>query len=716
MFFNKKTNRFSVWFFLFVGLINNIFAEQIIKSEQQNLFQIIAKENLKSLTTVGDQENDGLCSSISNIEEQGFKKVFEAKFKSQLNLPVDVRRRLIFTLLSQYEDANPVLQTTVLDEKSWQDLELLCGPKSLPSFYLASQIDRAVTEVGRANLYRKIVQPIVNQQQLENQQAVVRELVNNKALFNELNTKLSELVTPENMLLSFWDTEDWFSLIIQQSKIKLPFDTKISSINKIAKWLNTSPVTLEMRDRGRRVFGTVADILSIYGICALPFYALTGKSIIPGLPAEDFAKVAPFSMFGVACWLMNKVASKPVAQKGNAFFATCEYAERAYWSFREFGEGHVIRKYFHAKMAHIATYINNLKTMAGVVASNEILVAKLPAVMELNQFLQKLSKNSKEMQFLLGLLEKGTFKKDNNSYFTSFGRIETAFRFMIDLKEHFVKAMLAVGELDAQLSIAKLYKEFKDRRVTFCFPKYLTDNEPLAPSIKVTDFWNPFIAVDKVVPSSLTLGQPYDQPQNVIITGPNAGGKSTITKALIINIILAQSLGIAPAQELIFTPFNKIITYLNITDDIAAGNSHFKAGVLRARDVMDISEKLEENEFCLIGIDEVFNGTTHKEGQAAAYGLIKQLGSNRRNMCITNTHFELIPTLEVTTGQFVNYKVSVIESSNAKIQYPFKLEQGVSNQIITLKILKEEGFSDMFLEEAQRVLDSVYEYDLRHKK
>jgi DNA mismatch repair ATPase MutS len=61
--------------------------------------------------------------------------------------------------------------------------------------------------------------------------------------------------------------------------------------------------------------------------------------------------------------------------------------------------------------------------------------------------------------------------------------------------------------------------------------------------------------------------------------------------------------------------------------------------------------------------------------------------------------------LEKLTGRAKNYKVTVIEKPGEKIQYPFKLEPGISDQVVTLKILKEEGFGDKFLERAQQTLD-----------
>jgi len=172
------------------------------------------------------------------------------------------------------------------------------------------------------------------------------------------------------------------------------------------------------------------------------------------------------------------------------------------------------------------------------------------------------------------------------------------------------------------------------------------------------------------------------------------------------NIILAQSIGIAPAKKLSFTPFSKIVAYLNITDDIAAGNSHFKAGVLRARDVLMTVRNERTKGRCLTNVDELFNGTPHKEAQAAGYSFLKLLGAENHNLCIATTHFPRVPELERETENFTNYKVSVgYDRSSGKIAYPYKLERGIADQVITFQILQEEGFDDEFLQEAQRVLN-----------
>ena len=276
-----------------------------------------------------------------------------------------------------------------------------------------------------------------------------------------------------------------------------------------------------------------------------------------------------------------------------------------------------------------------------------------------------------------------------------------SYKILTNMKHKFVPFMARSGELDAYLSCAKLIKNSENRRASFCFPNYVTN--VTQPFVQGQDFWNPAIDPEKVVSSSLTIG--HQARPNIIVTGPNAGGKSTVIKGLILNIIMSQSLGIAAARSFTFTPFNNIITYLNITDDIAAGNSHFKAGVLRAKDLIEAAEKQKGANFSFTAVDEVFNGTSHEEGQAAAYSLIEQLGSYRNNMCVTITHFPKVTFLEKDTNNFTNYRVTVQKDRQGRISYPYRLEKGIANQSIAIDILKQEGFSATFLNKAQQILN-----------
>jgi len=153
-----------------------------------------------------------------------------------------------------------------------------------------------------------------------------------------------------------------------------------------------------------------------------------------------------------------------------------------------------------------------------------------------------------------------------------------------------------------------------------------------------------------------------------------------------------------------FTPFSLISTYLNITDDLGAGNSLFKAEVQRTEKLLADIASPEPGHQSFIIFDEIFNGTSPLEGMAAAYSVAKYIADLPNTLCLVATHFKQLTKLEQTTNSFANYKVSVVTKKNGGINYPYKLEQGISDQHVAIDILRNEGFDSRILDEAQAIV------------
>lgn len=666
----------------------------------ENIYLDVAKENLKSLIEIKPetQAPDEINALLN--QEKVFYEILYDRIKEQLEPSELAKRNSVFNLLSQQS----LKSTQVLDKKTWQDLELLNGPKSDPTFYLASKIDRTYTQMGKATLYCKIANPLVDIQQLEKQQQIIKELVQNETLFEQLDTKLKELAVPENAMLSFW-TQDTFLYLLKENDVHLPFLKTLS--NKI----NKNEVTLEINDKISILSDSAQTAIMATAAIAMPLYAIAlftnnkySESLKNFTEKVGMAGLGVFTAIGLIPYILAWIHENKWTTGSSSLSAGLGGAFLTPNMFNGIQEKIALRRCVQQKLINVATYFNNLKTIIAQVKANSKINSNMQTIESFEVKLSGLLKTSQEIKHLLTLLETKTFKGEV-SVLSYTGRVYAAFKLMHEFKNQLIDAMLTIGELDAYMSCAKLYKEFENEKVKFCFPKYISNAQ--SPSIYAQDTWNPVIDPNLVVANSLAIGQNYNTPQNVIITGPNAGGKSTITKSFIEAIILAQSLGIAPANELIFTPFNKIMTYLNITEDAAEGLSTFRSGARRAQEAQAISDMAKNLGFCLIALDEVFNGTTYKEGQAAAYSLIKRLGQSAHNICIANTHFPLISNLETETGLFKNYKVYVTFDENNKIKRPFKIVPGISDQIVTFKILQEEGFGDDFIEMAQTVVEKL---------
>lgn len=679
------------------------------------IFDAIARENLKTLTSL---EVDLKASEHQTT--QVYKKwheVLRDTLKRHLSLATKEKRRLIFMLFSRHEKEHPLPFNTILDAISWQDLELLCGPKSDPSHYVASKIDRTVTEAGRAIFFKKIIEPTANVAVLTNNQAIVRELLDNEKLFEKFEKELARFQRAESAILSLWH-EDAFHDAVKQDELNIP------GAKKASRYVNKSPKLVEMNSYTRlgsfaaanAMMVAAAFVLPTIGVAKLKGYDLSNLfgpklSSLVAEHGKDFRATAGWSFFGISFWAFHKFVSLE-ASTHNRMVGTehvilgplTGYPALFFPDYLRYLV--TLRLCLQTKLIYTAQYIDSLKKIAVLIQKSPALKDRCPALANLSNELDDLGKTSADMKQLLDLLKTDTFK-GKASFFSWYGRVNVAYQLLHEVKNLLIHPMMVVGELDAYMSCARFVKELQAQNIPVCFPTYITEqldpkNKP-EPALSIEEFWNPSIPGNKAVSNSLVIG--CGNPKNIIVTGPNAGGKSTTMKGLLVNVVFAQTFGIATARSLTFTPFTKIITYLNITDDIAAGKSHFKAGACRAREVIKTALSVSENEFSLTAVDEVFNGTTFYEGQAAAYALIEQLSTYPNNICVTITHFPKVPLLaHEYKGVFANYKVTVSFGPNGEMSYPYKIEPGISHQNIALEILKTEGFNDTFLTKATQIL------------
>ncbi len=669
---------------------------------------VSAQEGAMSYHTLGIENLSGMPSSGTQkitspyTANKHFNQVLYDVLEDHTHLPEKTKRSLIFKLFAQYEQHHNKTTATVLDATSRQDLNLICGPKSDPSFYIASHLDRTQTQAGAVTLIHRLCTPTDDITLLKERQIIIKELALNKELFTKLSDHLAMMHTYESAILSLWN-EDLFYSLLKQEELCIPGAPKLSH------WINNNTTLMELNSYTRMISLVGTNLVLAVGATALPMLGiatLADKEQSAQLVQHvvDFFRadaVRALSAPGIAlCMLHYHYQSKVTDSAANIIGGPTGATGLLY-----FGDTWrnliAFKKCLQTKLIHVAAYLHTIKEIGALTQKNNVLQKHLPLITNLEQELKKLETASYEIRRLFGLLSSPTFRVDDASFFSSYGNIYVTYNLLHNVKNALIPAMVCVGELDAYVSCAQLLRETADNDGGhYCLPHFIEDEQK--PYIQAQDFWNPSLAHQNAVTNSLELGG--KQPAHIIVTGANAGGKSTTMKGLTLNIICAQSLGIAPAQELRFTPYSSITTYLNITDDIAAGKSHFRAGAARAKELVSRVEETKSYGFSLSAVDEVFNGTTFEEGQAAAYMLIETLGSHPHNTCITVTHFPKVPLLAEKTGTFANYKVSVDYHENGSLARSYKLEPGVSEQKIALHILKEEGFDATFLKKAEEFL------------
>lgn len=182
------------------------------------------------------------------------------------------------------------------------------------------------------------------------------------------------------------------------------------------------------------------------------------------------------------------------------------------------------------------------------------------------------------------------------------------------------------------------------------------------------------------------------QKHFLFLTGANMSGKSTLLYALGIGALLAHlGMGV-PAEKMKISFFKGLITNIHIEDNITLGESYFFAEVQRMKLT---AQKLKENPYQLVLMDELFKGTNGYDAYECSLGVIKSLLKKRQNLMALSTHLsELSEKLNSQPEILFRYCETIFNEQGA-YQFSYRLKEGVSKDRIGFLVLKKEGVIDL---------------------
>lgn len=287
--------------------------------------------------------------------------------------------------------------------------------------------------------------------------------------------------------------------------------------------------------------------------------------------------------------------------------------------------------------------------------------------------------------------------RESPKLFSNKGKILTCFQKFRKNKDKMVNVFHYTGLIDAIYSIQNVLTTSTPEN-PYCITKYLTKKRP---TINLKDIWHPYLTDPKTVKNSV------DIKNNILITGANASGKSTLIKSIIVNLLLSQTIGINSSSDFQMTPFYMIETYLHIPDS-KGSSSLFEAEMMRSKEYIDKLKNMDPSHFSFIVLDEIFSSTNYVEGFSGAYSILKKISSFENAMAITTSHYTDLEILEKDTdGQIINYKFEVDRDENNEIVFNYILKRGISRQYIALELLKNNGFDDDVIKTAMEICNKI---------
>lgn len=205
------------------------------------------------------------------------------------------------------------------------------------------------------------------------------------------------------------------------------------------------------------------------------------------------------------------------------------------------------------------------------------------------------------------------------------------------------------------------------------------------PHLRIHDGIDPFISESK--PFSLSLSGHH---HHAILTGPNRGGKSSVLRSTLLNVVMAQTFGVAfcaPSGSVQIRPFDWIASGLRL-EDRPGSTSMFESEVEFAIQILQRTKK-EPDTMGLILFDELFHSTNPPDGARTADIFLQKLWKTKNTASFISTH--VFGLAKKAHKKIQKLCVPAIQKKDGSLEFTYTLKQGICEVSSVDEILKEKG-------------------------
>jgi DNA mismatch repair protein MutS len=190
-------------------------------------------------------------------------------------------------------------------------------------------------------------------------------------------------------------------------------------------------------------------------------------------------------------------------------------------------------------------------------------------------------------------------------------------------------------------------------------------------------------------------------PDLIILTGPNASGKSCYLRQVGLIQLMAQIGSFVPATEAKLSICDRIFTRVGAVDDLATGQSTFMVEMNETANILNHATPKS-----LVLLDEIGRGTATFDGLSIAWSVAEYLATEIQSRTIFATHYHELNELASILENVANYQVTVRELPN-EIVFLHRVTPGGADRSYGIEAGRLAGLPASVITRAKQVMKQI---------
>ncbi|QSJ19983.1 DNA mismatch repair protein MutS [Nostoc sp. UHCC 0702] len=192
-----------------------------------------------------------------------------------------------------------------------------------------------------------------------------------------------------------------------------------------------------------------------------------------------------------------------------------------------------------------------------------------------------------------------------------------------------------------------------------------------------------------------------DNPDLIILTGPNASGKSCYLRQVGLIQLMAQIGSFIPAKFARLGICDRIFTRVGAVDDLATGQSTFMVEMNETANILNHATSRS-----LVLLDEIGRGTATFDGLSIAWAVAEYLATEIRARTIFATHYHELNELAGMLPNVANYQVTVKELPD-QIIFLHQVQPGGADKSYGIEAGRLAGLPAVVIQRAKQVMGQI---------